>query len=122
MHHSKETALVNVANDLASDNGLVFVRDSLDLGAFDNIDHHTLLQRLEHVIGIKGTALSWFKSYLSDKSQFVQVDNKPSLHTKVSHRVPQDSVLIPIQLNVCMLPLWNIIRQHSFNIYIVICR
>ena len=69
-----ETALVRVTNDLllASDSALVSVLVLLDLSvAFDTINHSVLLQRLEHVIGIKGNALGWFKSYLSDRFQFV---------------------------------------------------
>ena len=49
---------MKVTNDLllASDSGLVSVLVLLDLSAaFDTIDHNILLQRLEHVIGIKGT-------------------------------------------------------------------
>ena len=68
MHSSTETALVKITNDflLASDSGLVSVLVLLDFSAaFDTVDINIsiLLQRLEHVIGIKGTALGWFKSY-----------------------------------------------------------
>uniref|UniRef100_A0A8P4KSI9 Reverse transcriptase domain-containing protein n=1 Tax=Dicentrarchus labrax TaxID=13489 RepID=A0A8P4KSI9_DICLA len=120
VHHSTETALVKVNNDLltASDNGLVSVLVLLDLSAaFDTIDHDILLQRLEHQIGIKGTALSWFKSYLSDRSQFVHVNDESSINTKVSHGVPQGSVLGPILFTLYMLPLGNIIRNHSINFH-----
>ncbi len=119
-HHSTETALVKITNDLltASDKGLVSVLVLLDLSAaFDTIDHQILLQRLEHFIGIKGTALSWFKSYLSDRFQFVHVNDESSMHTKVSHGVPQGSVLGPILFTLYMLPLGNIIRKHSINFH-----
>uniref|UniRef100_A0A8P4JV61 Reverse transcriptase domain-containing protein n=1 Tax=Dicentrarchus labrax TaxID=13489 RepID=A0A8P4JV61_DICLA len=120
VHHSTETALVKVNNDLltASDNGLVSGLVLLDLSAaFDTIDHNILLQRLEHQIGIKGTALSWFKSYLSDRSQFVHVNDESSINTTVSHGVPQGSVLGPILFTLYMLPLGNIIRNHSINFH-----
>uniref|UniRef100_A0A3Q3MS83 Reverse transcriptase domain-containing protein n=1 Tax=Mastacembelus armatus TaxID=205130 RepID=A0A3Q3MS83_9TELE len=117
-HHSTETALLKVTNDLllASDNGLVSILVLLDLSAaFDTIDHNILLQRLEHVIGIRGTALKWFQSYLSDRFQFVHVHDEPSTQTKVSYGVPQGSVLGPILFTLYMLPLGYIIRKHSIN-------
>lgn len=121
MHYSRETALVTISNDLltASDKGLVSVLLLLDLNAaFDTIDHHILLQRLEHLIGIKGTALSWFESYSSDHTLFVHVNDKSSLHSRVTHGVPQGSVLGPILFTLYMLPLGNIIRNDS-KIFIV---
>uniref|UniRef100_A0A8D0CS33 Reverse transcriptase domain-containing protein n=3 Tax=Sander lucioperca TaxID=283035 RepID=A0A8D0CS33_SANLU len=120
MHHSTETALVKITNDLltAADKGLVSVLVLLDLSAaFDTIDHTILLQRLEHLVGIKGIALSWFKSYFSERSQFVNINDKPSKYAKVSHGVPQGSVLGPILFSLYMLPLGNIIRKHSINFH-----
>jgi len=96
VHHSTETTLVKITNDLliASDKGLVSVLVLLDLSAaFDTIDHQILLQRLDHLIGLKGSALSWFKSYLSDRFQFVHVHDESSSRTKVCFGVPQGSVL-----------------------------
>uniref|UniRef100_A0A3Q3JNC3 Reverse transcriptase domain-containing protein n=1 Tax=Monopterus albus TaxID=43700 RepID=A0A3Q3JNC3_MONAL len=118
VHHSTKTALVKVTNDLllASNKGLVSIL--LDLSAaFDTIDHSILLQRLEHVIGIKETALSWFKSYLSERFQFVHVNDECSTQTEVSHGVPQGSVLGPILFTLYMLPLGNIIRKHNINFH-----
>ena len=119
-HHSTETALVKVTNDLllAADNGLVSILVLLDLSAaFDTIDHSILLQRLESDIGIRGTALSWFHSYLSDRFQFVSVNEASSECSKVSYGVPQGSVLGPILFTIYMLPLGNIMRKHGINFH-----
>lgn len=69
MQQSTETALHNVANDflIASEERLVSGLVLLDLSAFLTLLTITsLLKRLEHVIGIKQTALSWYRFYLSD--------------------------------------------------------
>ncbi len=120
-HHSTEIVLVKVTTDflLASDKGLVSVLVLLDLSAvFDKTDHHIQLHRLRSLIGIKGTALSWFKSYLWDCFQFVHVNNKSSVRSKVSQGVPQGLVLGPILFTLYMLPLGTIIRDHSVNFHL----
>lgn len=68
--HSTESALLRGFNDilLANDSG-EHVLVLLDLtAAFDSMDHNVLAARLRHLVGICGTALEWFKSYLSDRS------------------------------------------------------
>jgi len=93
---------------MAADKGLISVLVLLDLSAaFDTIDHDILLQRLEQSIGISGTALSWFRSYLSGQSQFVFVNDEASMTTNVNHGVPQGSWTNFIHL-LYMLPLGKV--------------
>ncbi len=92
----------------------------LDLSAaFDTIDHNVLLNRLENFVGISGSALAWFKSYLSDSHQFVAVNEEVSYRSQVQYGVPQGSVLGTLIFTLYMLPLGNIIRKHgvSFHCY-----
>ena len=80
--HSKETALLKVMNDILTDcdSGNVSLLNLLDLSAaFDTIDHGILLQRLEIIFGVSGTALEWFKSYFSNRHQAVVIRGKSHL-------------------------------------------
>ena len=75
--HSTETALTCVHDDIlrAIDDNKSVLLIMLDLGAaFDTVDHDVLLERLKSGLGICGTALNWFKSYLSGRSQSVLIN------------------------------------------------
>ena len=70
-HHSPETALFKVTNDLLmnEDKGNVSLLLLLDLSAaFDSVENGILLQSLQIILGVCGTSLSWFKSYLEGRS------------------------------------------------------
>ena len=75
-HHSTESALLNIHNDilLNMSKGSVTALTLLDLSAaFDTIDHTILLDRLNGYYGIRELALGWFKSYLSGRTHSVKV-------------------------------------------------
>ena len=63
--------------------------------AFDCVDHGNLLEKLAHY-GIRGTAWSFFESYLGNRQQKVVVANEESLYRNVKYGVPQGSVLGPL--------------------------
>ena len=52
-----------------------------------------LLYKLEFY-GIMGTPLKWFKSYLSNRKQYV--NNSDSLQRDITYGVPQGSILGPL--------------------------
>ena len=60
--------------------------------AFDTIEHDILSSKLEHY-GIRGLANEWFKSYLSNRNQYVSINGYDSNLADVKFSVPQGSVL-----------------------------
>ena len=63
--------------------------------AFDVCSHPILIKKLKK-LGISGTPLKWFKSYLSDRKQRVEVNGKTSSTKDISISVLQGSILGPI--------------------------
>ena len=98
--HSTESALFKVKNDilLNMNRQHVTLLVPLDLSAaFDTIDHGISLERLRSEFGVRDTALSWFASYLSGRTQQVSIDG--TLSTKFDYLecgVPQGSCLGPL--------------------------
>ena len=45
--------------------------------AFDTVNHNILLLKLEHY-GIRGNMLNWFKSYLSNRKQYIFLNGESS--------------------------------------------
>lgn len=75
--HSTETALLRVQNDVlrAIDNRESVFLVMIDLSAaFDTIDHSVMLSLLKNSFGIEGTALNWFKTYLTNRRQRVSIN------------------------------------------------
>ena len=64
--------------------------------AFDTINHKILSHKLQHY-GIRDTALTWIKSYLEDRTQFIQFRCYRSYYRKISCGIPQGSTLGPLR-------------------------
>ena len=111
-HHSTETTLLRITDSLrnicATGHATVFV--SLDLSAaFDTLDHNILIDILNRHFNISDLALSWFGSYLSQRSQSVKMDNFSSSLISLNSGVPQSSVLGPIPFSLYTSPMCSII-------------
>ena len=64
----------------------------LDLSkAFDTVNHEILMSKLQHN-SIRGVMLSWFKSYLSNRKQYLSVKNFSSSMSNITLGVPHCSV------------------------------
>ncbi len=104
----------NLLNDilLATDSGDSVVLVLLDLSAaFDTVDQSD--------VGLKGTVLKWFQSFLSDRIFFVKLDNFSSSVAHLTCGIPQGSILAPFLFSLYMVPLGSILRRHgvSFHFY-----
>ena len=92
--HSINHALVSMTDTIKNslDNRKFGCEIFLDLQkAFDTVNHSILLMKLKKY-GIRGPALEWFKSYLSDREQYVTVNGSSSSCLNVTCGVPQGSV------------------------------
>ena len=96
--HSKNCALIAIAEKIrkAIDNGEISCGEFLDLQkAFDTADHEILLSKLEHY-GIHSVPLKWFKTFLTQRHQYVSIKRSISETLTNDHGVPKGSVLGPL--------------------------
>ena len=98
------------------DEGNPVVLVLLDLSAaFDVIDRDILFERLETSYGITADVLTWFKSYLCERSQSVMVGSTSSDSRRLDIGVPQGSVLGPRIYCLFSRPIGDICRAHGLS-------
>ena len=81
--------LYNLDNDIQTDAAYMDFRK-----AFDSVPHKRLISKLK-AYKIDGQILNWIISFLSDRTQYVKINNDCSSKLNVTSGVPQGSVLGP---------------------------
>ena len=113
-HHSTETAILNVFDNLlqrlSKHRPHQFLL--LDLSAaFDNIDHEILIQHLID-IGLCKMALQWLISFIKNRTFSIKIGNSLSNTARLTSGVPQGSVLVPLLFIICIIPISHIINKY----------
>ena len=97
--HSTDHAIIQLVDQIYEN----FEENKYTLGvfidlskAFDTVDHKILLSKLE-TYGVKRNLLKWFENYLTNRKQYVQINNyEKAAFENVICEVPQGSILGPL--------------------------
>ena len=115
-NHSTNTLLIKMRDDIlnAQDRGEVTMRNFSK--AFDTVDFVALLQKL-HKLNFSKEALKFILSDLTDRKQFVQIDNKISSNKTVKFGVPQGSILGPVLFNIYVSDMNTVCEGSTCLLY-----
>ena len=115
--HSATTLLLKLRDDIVKsmNKNEVTIAVMIDyLKAFDTVDHSILIRKLGR-LGFGKSIIQLIISYLSNRNQYVQVDDRKSQTKNIYFGVPQGSILGPILFNIYVTNLPAEIQTPSLQ-------
>ena len=119
-HRSCSTAVLQLQEEILKDaeknvdTALIFLDMSC---AFDTIDHETLLSKLK-LYGMDDKTLKWFRSYLSDRFQYTEINGRKSSLQRIKFGVFQGSISGPFQFLIIINDIIVVVNELGCEVYV----
>ena len=85
--------------------------------AFDSISHEMLLRKLE-AISVSQSALQWFKSFRTNRKQYVKIGSSKSAPLNITLWGGQGWILSPLLFSIYTNDLPSITTESSLDSYV----
>ena len=86
------------------------------MGAFDQLQHKTFLEKFE-ALGASKMTSKWMESYLTGRTQVVEIGNRLSSEEKLDTGIPQGSKLGPLAFNIFCIDMPECTKNSNMVVF-----